>query len=133
MTPNTPGLPEGIVFVDFQAAGPEDFELIRKDEGNFIYKGARSGSVTGVRVKPAEGYVFIPTGEFEKVFDPKEYLQKDTHRERYTPARSIPKQTLEVTLSFVVDNQSQLDAIMLALKAIEALSGFKETKQEVSV
>jgi hypothetical protein len=50
-----PGLPEGIVAIRFDAAGPDDFEMY----GDGIQKGPRPGSHSQVIVRPAPGYTFL--------------------------------------------------------------------------
>jgi hypothetical protein len=122
--PEVKGLPEGVQFVgDFGAAGPNDYELIRDADGMHIYKGQRAGASVGVRVVPADGYVFVKVGD-EKIFDIRRYTQIVGRPEFAATKKLEAPQSVTVTAKFVVENELENSNLESALRAIEGWPGF---------
>lgn len=119
------GLPDGVVFTgDFHPAGPNDFELIRVGEEVAIYKGARFGqAASGVKVTPADGWTFAPTGELEKLWDIKGGVPKDG-RPAFVPAKMIAPRDITATAKFHVDNEYTLEKLKGAMEAIKQMPGY---------
>jgi len=124
------GLPEGVEFIDFQQAGPNDFELIF-DNGPHIYRGVRLGAAAGVRVKPAEGWTFVQVG-FEEIFDIKAYETKQG-RPDFKPAKVIPQKTITITATFSVSNQVMLDTLESEITEVPKMPGFVGMKRSDEV
>jgi hypothetical protein len=133
--PQVKGLPEGVEWVgNFLPPTENDFEMIRTVDlipRNLIFKGTRAGAAAGVKVKPAEGYIFVLDGSNEELFDIREY-KKLPGRPSYTPARIIPEKTVTVTATFKVSNTLDATKLEEAIKVLPGMPGYVSHEQKES-
>lgn len=123
------GLPDGVKWTgDFHPAGADDYELVRErntqtgDISARIYKGERPGAAAGIKVVPADGYVFVQSG-FEDVFDIIQYKHVKG-RPMFQVAKAIPPKTVTVTAKFAVDNEYTSARLEEALASVPGMPGY---------
>jgi len=123
------GLPEGVKFTgDFHPAGPNDYEMIRDEEGTIICKGVRAGAASGVKVVPADGWVFIQDG-YEKVMDIRS-MESKPGRPTFKPARLIPRKEVTLTVKCAVGNELDATRMEDAIKAIPSMAGYQSMERQ---
>jgi hypothetical protein len=128
MDPNK-GLPEGLQFVGFGAAGVDDYELTRfpadaqPPPGSFpwdsgyalVTKGPRALASSGFRVDAAEGYI----------------LKCDIRNMTYFPVKKLPAPvTITATVVFTVDNGFDQDSVQAVLARLKQTPGFQSIKEQ---
>lgn len=114
------GLPEGVELIDFMPAGEDDYELIVDVGGSHIYKGVRPGAGVGARVKPAEGYAFVPTGGFA-AFNIRDLTQG---RPEFVATKVVPTHTVTITAKFNISTELDQQNLEAALADVPKMPGY---------
>lgn len=108
--PAVEGLPEGVDWIKFGAAGPDDFQLVRQHDGSIVIsKGPRVGEATGVIVEPSAGYSF----------------RCDIKTLAYFPVKELKEPvTIKAEVVFTVDNEFDQQTVEQELARLKSMPGF---------
>ena len=93
------GFPEGVVWVRYGVASPDEFELY----GNEIVKGGRQTSVHQIIVAPAPGYTFVEYPSPNRFIAAKTYEEPQTIVAAFTVKNSLDAKRIDDALRWVAD------------------------------